>query len=102
MKIKDSRPLSMAEAIGYIKKDKDSETDVVGFIKKFNKTDSKKMMEIKERIEQLDLMKINDRHIRKIVDFLPEDKEDLNKIFNDVGLQEDETKKILDAIKGTK
>ena len=35
--IKNSEPLSMAEAIEYIKKEEGNETDIVRFIKKFNK-----------------------------------------------------------------
>jgi DNA-directed RNA polymerase subunit F len=38
-------------------------------------------------------------YITKIVDTLPETPEELNKIFIDVSLDEDETKKILDSIK---
>ena len=44
-------------------------------------------------------MKLKNEHISKLIDLLPENKEDLNKIVNDVGLDEDETKKILDTIK---
>ena len=44
-------------------------------------------------------MKINEKHIAKLIDILPETAEEINKIFNDVELDEDETKKILDTIK---
>ena len=45
------------------------------------------------------LLKIKNEHIVKIVDLMPEDASDLNKIFTDVSLTEDETNKILDIIK---
>ena len=44
-------------------------------------------------------MKIKLEYIVKIIDILPETAEELNKIFVDVSLDEDETKKILDTIK---
>ena len=45
------------------------------------------------------LLKIKNEHIVKIIDLMPEDASDLNKIFTDVSLTEDETKKILEAVK---
>ena len=38
-------------------------------------------------------------HIVKVIDFLPDDAESLNKIFTDVSLDEDEAKKILDVVR---
>ena len=97
--IKNSEPLSMTETAEHIKKTKDSGTDVIGFIKKFTKLKIKEARELRKKIEELDLMKVKTEHIVKIIDFLPENPEDLNKIFTDTSLNEDETKKILDTIK---
>jgi DNA-directed RNA polymerase subunit F len=97
--IKNSEPLSMAEAIEFIKKDEEKETDIVGFIKKFNKLKSKDAKELKQEIEKLDIIKIKSEYVVKIIDVLPDSSEELNKIFVDVSLDEDETKKVLDAIK---
>ena len=44
-------------------------------------------------------MKMKSDHASKIIDVLPETNEDLNKIFTDVGLDENETKKTLDTVK---
>ncbi|RLG11091.1 hypothetical protein DRN73_06230 [Candidatus Pacearchaeota archaeon] len=95
--ILDRKILSMAEAEEYI--DKENETDVKGFIKKFIKIKPEKAKELRKKLKELDLMKLKNEHISKLIDLLPENKEDLNKIVNDVGLDEDETKKILDTIK---
>jgi len=97
--IKNSEPLSMAEVIEYIKKAGESETEIVGFIKKFNKLKAKEAKELKQEIESLGIMKIKSEYAVKIIDLLPESAEELNKIFADVNLDEDETKKILDTIK---
>lgn len=97
--IKNNESVSMAEAIEYIKKDGDSETEVVGFIKKFNKLKAKEAKELKQEIESFGMIKIKPDYVVKIIDFLPETPEELNKIFIDVSLDEDESKKILDTIK---
>jgi DNA-directed RNA polymerase subunit F len=97
--IKNSEVLSMAEAIEFIKKDEEKETDIVGFIKKFNKLKSKDAKELKQEIERMDIIKIKPEYVVKIIDILPDSPEELNKIFVDVSLDEDETKKVLDAIK---
>jgi len=96
--IKNNQPLSMAEVIGYVKKD-GSETDLVGFIKKFNELKVKEAKELKEEIEKLMEIKIKPEDITKLIDLLPETPEELNKIFVDVSLDDDETKKILETIK---
>jgi DNA-directed RNA polymerase subunit F len=97
--IKNNNALSMIEVIEYIKKDKEINTELIGFIKKFLNLNLKKSKELKEEIENLNLMKIKKEDIVKIIDLMPESAEDLNKIFVDVNLDEDETKKILDTIR---
>ncbi|MBU1129451.1 MAG: hypothetical protein KJ949_02350 [Nanoarchaeota archaeon] len=97
--IKNNDPLSMAEASAYVGKNSDSDTDLAGFIKKFTKMKPKEVAELKKEIQELDLVKVNPRHLSKIIDLMPEDKEDIMKIFVDIGLNEDETNKILDIIK---
>jgi len=44
-------------------------------------------------------MKMKDEHIVKIIDILPDNEEELNKIFAGINLDENETKKILDTVK---
>jgi len=97
--IKNSTPLSMVETLEYMKKIQNPKTEVKDFIKKFIKLDIKKAKELKDQIEQLEILQVNENHISKIIDFLPEDKEELNKIFPDTTLDEDETKKLLKTIK---
>lgn len=89
--------LSMTEANKYI--DKDTGSDIRGFVKKFIKIKPEKAEELHKKLQELDLMKIKEENISKIIDILPENAEDLNKIFSDVGLDEDEIKKILDTVK---
>jgi len=97
--IKNSEPLSMAEVIEYLKKGGESEAEIIGFIKKFNKLKAKEVKELRQEIEALVIMKVKPEYVVKIIDLLPESAEELNKIFVDVSLDGDETKKILDTIK---
>ena len=98
--IKDAKPLSMAEAVEYIGDGKDSnEAEVRKFVKKFISMKPEKAKELREKLEGLDLIKMKPEHVVKIIDVMPDDAENLNKIFTDVGLDEDEVKKILETIK---
>lgn len=97
--IKNNEPLSMAETSAYVGKASDSETEIVGFIKKFTKLKPKQAIELRKEIESLDFVKVNSKHLSKIIDLIPEDKEDIGKIFVDIGLNEDETNKILEITK---
>jgi DNA-directed RNA polymerase subunit F len=69
------------------------------FIKKFSKISKDKAEQLKKELSELELLKLKQEHLVKIVDLLPEDALDLNKIFTDVSLNEDETNKILEIIK---
>jgi len=97
--IKNTEPISMAEALEYIKESGEKDSEIIGFIKKFNQLSSKDAKELRLALESMGSMKMKPDYIAKIIDILPETPKELNKIFIDVSLEEDETKKILDAIK---
>ena len=96
--IKSLEPLSSVEAMHYLKESQTENNDLMGFVKKFVKDDVKSK-EFRERINSLNLIKVKTEHIVKIIDLLPENSVDLNKIFSDVSLDENETKQILDIVK---
>ncbi len=93
--INESKPISMAESSEYL--DKDSES--LQFIHKFVKMKPKQAKELRKKLQELKLIKLDEKHISKIIDLMPEKAEEINKIFTDIGLNEDETKKILDTVK---
>ena len=95
--IKNKEPISINGISQYIKKSDDSE--ITPFIKKFSKLKLKQADELKEKLEKLEFLKMRKEHLIKIIDLIPEDSGDLNKIFVDVGLNEDETQKILETVK---
>jgi len=94
-----SEPLSMVQAEEYINKQKDSGADVISFIGKFTKLKPKEANDLKKKLEDLKLIKLKKEHLVKIIDLMPENTETLNKIFVDISLDEDETKKILNTIR---
>lgn len=96
--IKYREPLSMTEALEYIEDKKDSEADIRKLIKKFAKLNPEVAIKLRGKLSSLGLLKLKQEYISKVIDIMPEDQENLNKIFTDVVLDEDESKKILDAI----
>jgi len=97
--IKDLTPVSMTEALEYIQESKEGETEIKKFVKKFVTLSPKDAKELRKKLGGFDMMKLKPEYIAKIIDILPDNAENLNKIFSDVSLDEDETKKILDTIK---
>ena len=89
----------MAEVVELVEKENEDELEIIGFIKKFNKLKPRDAKNLKQSLNELKLIKIKADYVAKIIDVLPETAEELNKIFVDVSLDEDETKKILDTIK---
>ena len=102
--ILDRQPLNLNEVEKILENisDNDKKEEMKLYLKKFLKTKSIRAGKIKEELAKADLLKLKREHIVKIADLIPEDASDLNKIFIDVSLNEDETNKILEIIKNTK
>jgi DNA-directed RNA polymerase subunit F len=102
--ILERTPLNLNEVEEILKNisDNPKKEEIEAYLKKFLNTDSKKAKKIKEDLENLDLLKIKREHIVKIIDLLPETASDLNKIFADVSLNEEETNKLLEIVKNSK
>ena len=88
--IKSRTPISMAEVESIMKYTKTENKELIGFIKKFLKLSAKDAEKMKQELSELNLLKLKEEYIVKIIDLLPEDSADLNKIFNDVNLDENE------------
>jgi len=97
--IKNTEVLSIAEITEYVNKDKETNAEILGFIKKFSKLNLKEAKELKENLQKMNLIKMDEKHVAKLIDLMPENSEEVNKIFSDVSLNEDETNKILNTIK---
>ena len=97
--ILNRKPLSMVEAKEY-RKTPEEKKAVDEYLDKFiGKMTSEKAKKMSQDIVSLNNPKIRTEHIVKLIDFMPEDAEDVNKIFNDVSLSEEEANLILGAIR---
>ena len=95
--INNYESLSLPELLEYIKKSEGNEK-LSKFIKSFTKLNPKEAQELRKKIQNLELMKLKSEQITKIIELMPENQEDLNKIFVDVKLDEDESKKVLETV----
>ena len=102
--ILDRTPLNLNEVEETLSELPESEKkqEMELFLKKFIKAKPAQAKKIKEELVKLDLMKLKSEHIIKIIDVFPETLSDLNKIFIDVSLNENESKQILDIVKNSK
>ena len=98
MGIIESTPLTLSE-VSDLAGDTDREKDVKSFIKKFTKMPVDKARAMREDLTKLGLLKLKEEHVVKIVDFMPKDASDLNKVVVDVSLDQGEVNKILDVVK---
>lgn len=92
------KPLSIGEANEIYQK-AETEKDLKQHFKKFEQLKAKKAKELREELEKSEIIKLKPESIAKIIDILPKDAEDLNKIFVDVSLDKDETEKLLEIVK---
>jgi DNA-directed RNA polymerase subunit F len=102
--ILDRQPLNLLEVKEILDdiEDSDKKEQMELYLKKFLKIKPEKAKKLKGDLEGLDLLKMKNEHLAKIVDLIPESASDLNKIFSDVSLTEDETNKILEVVKSNK
>lgn len=98
--IKESAPLSLFEVNSILDKLKIENKELEDFLKKFIKV--KNADKIKKGLNELEFIKLKPEHIAKLIDIMPEEASELNKIFTDVTLDENETNKILEIIKNNK
>jgi len=96
--IKNSRPVNMAEVISLVG-DSEKAEEIKKFIKGFDILSLEKSIELAEEIRGLDLIKLKEGAIVKIVDFLPTSAVELNKVIIDVSFDADEVNKILEVTK---
>ena len=91
-------PLSMVQVQAYID-DLEDKKVVQDYLKDFVKVKKEDAEKIIKEVRDLNNPKVKEEHLVKIVDFLPQDVEDVNKIFIDVILSEEEANAILNIVK---
>ena len=96
MVVKEENPITMAEVASMAGDSEKGET-IKKFISNFNEMTAEKAIEFKEELRALNLMKLKESHIVKIVDFIPTDASELNKVIIETSLDQEEVTKILDV-----
>lgn len=96
--ILEQKPLNLAD-VKKLAGNLEEKKQVADYLKKFGKLDKKKADELSEEIRKLENIKIREEDIVKIADFRPDDIEELNKLFSEVSLTEEESNAILEIVK---
>ena len=96
--ILETIPLSTSESKALLEKLGEKE-ELVAYLGKFSKLSGAEAKKLKGELQELQILKLKDEHLAKILDVLPEDALDVHKIFADITLDEHETQKILEIIK---
>ena len=99
MTILNKTPATLTETQEIVSK-LEGKGELKNYLKKFTELKKDKALALKKDIENLNNHKIKEENIVKIVDFLPKDAEDVNKIFTDVSLNEEEINAITQIVKG--
>ncbi len=89
-------PLSMAEVKNIVKEDN---PELEKFIKGFVSLKPEDGENMRKELEALGILKMKPEHAAKVIDLMPEDASDVNKIFVDISLDEEEIGKILGVVK---
>jgi len=95
--ITNSEPLCLAEVNAQISKE--SNPHLYDFLGKFHLLNIKETLKFKEEILGLNILGLDLSLLTKILDFLPADKEDLQKILVNLSLSEEESAKVLEIVK---
>jgi DNA-directed RNA polymerase subunit F len=100
MNILNRRALSLGEVKGLLGEAEGEENKVMhDYLKAFSSLDKAKAEKLCQEVRDLNNPKIKEENIVKIADFQPKDMEDINKIFVEVSLTEEEGNAILEIVK---
>ena len=94
--ILEKKALTLAEVTNLIG-DSEKAAAMKEFIKKFSKMKLTDAEEMKKEIVALDLIQLKDEHIVSLVNFVPKDSVELNKVLAGVSLNQEEVDKLLNV-----
>ncbi len=108
LKVIDETPISSIELKGKLeaikKRDKElgnKATKTMEYLGTFVKSKPKDMEETKKKVINLNIPRLRDRHITKIIDIMPQDIESLKLLFTgeNITIKQEDLNKILEVIK---
>lgn len=91
------QPLCLEEA-KKLSEENEGKEELGEYFKKFVKIKKKDVEPFKKDLKSIESHKMKEEYVIKIMDIMPEDSTDVNKIFVDVSLDENEIKQILDIV----
>ncbi|MBC8435089.1 hypothetical protein H8D91_01160 [archaeon] len=94
--ILDKKALTLAEVTNLIG-DSEKASAMKDFIKKFSKMKLADAEKMKEEIIAIDLIQLKDEHIVSLVNFVPKDSVELNKVLSGVSLNQEDVDKLLNV-----
>ncbi len=100
--IKEKKAVTLTEVQELLKEiESDKAKALLSFIKKFVKTNANKAEKLKQELLALDIAKLKEKDIVSLINFMPEDAEDIRKIFtgSEISLDQNEITKILELFK---
>lgn len=97
MIVLNQTPITMAEAKDLIPDVE--EKPLKDYFKKFVSLTAEKAKSLSEDIRALNNVKVREKDIVKVADLLPKSKEEVNKIFTEVSLSEEESNAIVEIVK---
>lgn len=111
LKIHEERPVTMAEMKEHLEniEKRDKELNLRAkktkeYLDQFVKIKFKKVEEVKKKIEGLNIGRLKEKHITKVIDLKPNDVGELRSIFSDenITLKQEDLEKIIEALKELK
>jgi DNA-directed RNA polymerase subunit F len=108
LKIVEESPITLTELQDKLKKieKRDGELSFRGnktkeYLGTFVTTKPKEIQELRKKLEELNVPRLKDRHITKIIDIMPEDLDSMKILLSGeaITIKEDDMKKIIAALK---
>jgi len=108
IEIVEELPLSLPEVKEILekinKRDKvlsNKGTRVLDYISKISNMDEKELNELKNKLNNLGVLRLKEKHVAKIIDIMPKDIDSLKTIFvgDNLSLKQEDLKKILECLK---
>jgi len=96
--ILEKTPITFADVQERVKSLEEKQ-ELKEYLKKFTKLKKDKADALMSDLRDLKNVKISDTHAVKVADFLPIEPEEVNKLFIDVTLSEEEVNKIIEVVK---
>lgn len=96
--IHSKQPLTLAEVKEIVDKLEEKQ-EMKDYLKKFTKLSKDKALKLREEVAGLNNLKVKEEHLIKLADIVPKDPEEVNKVFSDTGLTEEETNAIVEITK---